>query len=243
MAEILGLFASVIALIQLADGLTETIPKYVNTVRGTKAELVPLLDRLRNLLSILDTLRPQLEASPTKSIALQYLEDPVRVVESILRTVQLRLDNMKIVAGCVFGPVLDKQTTNQLKSLDQLIPILQLALDAEKLASIRAIESYVQSLQLDSVEQAHNIRRDNQAYYENTVQRRNAEERLREASTESRLRERVLTWLHIVDPILNYHAACQLQQPGTGQWLLESPDFADWENGNESELWLNATGL
>lgn len=130
-----------------------------------------------------------------------------------------------------------------MKSLEGLLPILQLALNADNLKSTPTIESYVRSLHLDSAEQAQSLRHDIQAHHQDAIRWKEEEDQLREISAESQLRERLFTWLMRVDPKSNYVAACQCQQPCTGQWLLESSEFLDWENGNGSYLWLNATGL
>lgn len=83
MAEIIGLAASVIALIQVVDGLTTMIPKYINTVKGTKEVLIPLLGRLFSLSRILATFETELEMCPTKSIELEYLSNPLGICRAI----------------------------------------------------------------------------------------------------------------------------------------------------------------
>jgi hypothetical protein len=233
---------ALIQLMQLVDGLTETVSKHIGTVKGTHAVLIPLLGRLCSLSSILGTLKTQLESNSGNPNTLHYLDDPLRTCGAVLALVKSRLDNLKTVAGCVIGPVLDKQTTNQLKRLEDLLPILQLALDADNLASTRAIEGYVQALQLDTAEQAQILRYDIEVHHQDAIQWREEDNQLREIAAESQLRERVFSWLLLVDSTSNYLAACQRQQPGTGQWLLESPEFLNWKNGNEPFLWLNATG-
>jgi len=104
MAEILSLAASVVALIQLVNGLKKTVSKYINTVEATHKVLVPLPGRLCSLSSILGTLDTQARTSSTKSLALQCLDDPLRECRAVLEIVKSRLDNPKIVAGCVIGP-------------------------------------------------------------------------------------------------------------------------------------------
>ena len=57
MAEILGLVASIVAVIQLTNMVTETAKKHMNTVKGAQSVLVPLLGKLRSLGSILTALQ------------------------------------------------------------------------------------------------------------------------------------------------------------------------------------------
>ncbi|KAL9045733.1 MAG: hypothetical protein Q9214_001273 [Letrouitia sp. 1 TL-2023] len=238
MAEILGLIASVAAVIQLTDALDKQVSKYLHTVKSVQSMLVPLLGRLRHLNSIMSTL--QLELKTTKSSALQYLHDPLRICETLLTKLKSRLDHLKIIAGCVIGPVLDKDSLKYLKQLDDLIPVLQLALDANTLISTHALEDYLQSLRLESVEQAQLLRHDIQAHHNDARKWKEGEDQQREMTAESQLKEKILSWLCLVNPEANYLTARQQNQPGTGSWLLESKDFSDWESGRHKCLWLNA---
>ncbi len=240
MAEILALTASVIALIQLTEVVDKRVSEYLHTVKSVQSILVPLLAKLRHINAILSTLQLQLET--TKSSALQLLHEPLRICEALLRKLKTRFDHLKIIAGCVIGPVLDKDSLKHLKQLDDLIPVLQLALDAETLTSTHAIEDYLQSLHLENLEQAQVLHRDIQAHHKDAQRWKKEEDQQREMAEETHLRDKILGWLTIVNPEANYLAACQRNQSGTGNWLLESTDFSDWENGRDKCLWLNAMG-
>ena len=141
------------------------------------------------------------------------------------------------------GPLLDKQTTGQVKLIEDLIPILQLALDADKLAIAQQIKYHVEALQVDSAKQAQTLRDEIQAHHQDALRWKIEADHLREASSEEQLREKIFNWLAHSDPEVNYRSACQRQQPGTGQWLLESEDLREWEAGQDSHLWLHAMGL
>jgi hypothetical protein len=45
-------------------------------------------------------------------------------------------------------------------------------------------------------------------------------------------------WLGPPDPSSNYHKALKQRQPGTGQWLLECEQYANWKENPASWLWL-----
>ncbi|CUS08890.1 unnamed protein product, partial [Tuber aestivum] len=49
---------------------------------------------------------------------------------------------------------------------------------------------------------------------------------------------KVLKWLNVVDPGANYSYALSVRQPGTGNWLLEGPEYIDWKEGRGGVLWL-----
>ena len=155
---------------------------------------------------------------------------------------QTRLDNLKIIGGCVIGPLLDKESVRYLKHLDDLIPVLQLALDADTITSTHAIEDYLTSLRLENWEQAELLRRDVQAHYEDARKWKEEDDERRKKAADIELKESILTWLAVVDPEINYLAACRRNQPGTGNWFLDSSQFADWEDGKARYLWLNAMG-
>ena len=50
-----------------------------------------------------------------------------------------------------------------------------------------------------------------------------------------------MSWLCTVDPSSNHNRACELHEPGTGRWLTESQDFAQWWKGESRLLFL--TGI
>ena len=245
MAELLGVVASVIAILQLTDMVTETAKKYVNTIKGADSVLIPLLGKLRSLNSILGALKAQLEgkvSSSSQSISLQHLKELLHLCEGALTRMKAKLESLKVVGKYVVGSLLDKQTTGQVKLIEDLIPILQLALDADNLAITQNIEYYVQSLQVDSAKQAQTLRDDVRSYHQDAIRWKLEADQLREATSEEQLREKILNWLTHSDPEVNYRSACQLRQPGTGHWLLESKDFMEWEAGQNPRLWLHAMG-
>ena len=246
MAELLGVVASVIAILQLTDVVTETAKKYINTIKGADSVLMPLLSKLRSLSSVLGALKAQLEGkitSSSKCISLQHLKDLLQLCEGALTRMKGKLDSLKVVGKYVVGSLLDKQTTGQVKLIEDLIPILQLALDADKLAITQQIHHYVKTLQVDSAKQAQTLRDDIRAHHQDARRWKIEADHSREASSEERLREKIFNWLAHSDPEVNYRSACQRQQPGTGNWLLESKDFREWETGQDSRLWLHAMGL
>jgi hypothetical protein len=241
MAEVIGLVASIVALIQLTEKVTKMAKKHVNTVKGANS----VLDKLRSLGSILSALKAQLEVKVAdfgESLSLQHLREPITICGAALVSIEARLDNLKVIGGCVFGSLLDKQTTLQVKRLEDLIPILHLALGADNLVSTQAIEYHVQSLRLDGAEQTQILHQDIQALHKDAIQTKLEARELKDASSVTQLRERILHWLALSDPESNYQFACQRQQPGTGEWLLEDKAFLEWEAGRNSCLWLHAMG-
>lgn len=52
-------------------------------------------------------------------------------------------------------------------------------------------------------------------------------------------RDDILGWVSRIDHQSNHHAACALQQPGTGVWFTEGQDFKGWQDKAGSVLWLH----
>ena len=50
--------------------------------------------------------------------------------------------------------------------------------------------------------------------------------------------EAIRRWLCAPDPSENYHKALKQQQPGTGEWFLDSKEFSNWKSEPASFLWL-----
>ena len=49
--------------------------------------------------------------------------------------------------------------------------------------------------------------------------------------------KRILHWLSPVNFWLKQEDVYKQREPGTGKWLLEHPDFLEWEKGNTEMLW------
>ena len=238
MAEVIGLVASVVTLIQLADTVNQTASKFVRTVNGAEQLLNPLVGNLRSLHTIFTTLSKQLDTEQDEGklpMTLQHLNEPLSICEDALRRIQLRFDSVKVIGNYVIGTLLDKQTLRHLRRLDGILPVLQLALEADSLASTHAVEGLIRSLKLENAEQTDFLRQDIQAIH------RQAERSSRE-SAQLQLRKSVMRWLAVADPHINHRSACQRRLPGTGHWLLEDLDFMEWELGQNNYLWLNALG-
>jgi hypothetical protein len=47
----------------------------------------------------------------------------------------------------------------------------------------------------------------------------------------------IIRWLSPVNFWLKQEDVCKQRAAGTGKWLLEHPDFLDWEKGNKEMFW------
>ena len=213
----------------------------MHTLKSAQSKLISLLGKIRRLHGILSTLQLQLETA--RSSTIQHLHEPLSICEKLLTRLKTRLDNFKIIAGCVVGPLLDKDGLIDMKRLDDLIPILQLALDADNLTITQGIENYLRSFRLENLEQTHTLHHQIKAYHQDARIWKEEEDEHKQSAAESQLRRSIFTWLASVDIEVNYLSACQRNQPGTGKWLLESKTFLNWKSCQSKHLWLNAKGL
>lgn len=104
--EMAGVVASVIAILQLTDMVTETAKKYVNTIKGADSVLMPLLGKLRSLSSVLGAVKVQLQgkiSSSSESISLQPLKDLLHLCEGTLTRMKAKLDSLKVVGNMWLG--------------------------------------------------------------------------------------------------------------------------------------------
>jgi NACHT domain len=50
---------------------------------------------------------------------------------------------------------------------------------------------------------------------------------------------KIIQWLQYTDPSTNHNAACERREPLTGNWLLQSDEFAMWKREPKQLLWLH----
>ena len=54
-----------------------------------------------------------------------------------------------------------------------------------------------------------------------------------------RLSSDLRDWLNVPDATIDHNAACAKKHPGTGTWLVKSPQFSRWLTEENSIMWLN----
>lgn len=50
---------------------------------------------------------------------------------------------------------------------------------------------------------------------------------------------RILDWLSSNNVCLKHNDVAQKREPGTGEWVLETPEFSRWCNGSTRTLWCS----
>ena len=242
MAEVVGLAASLVTLIQLTRTINQTVSRFVRTANGAETSIKRLLANVNSLSTIFAALQAQLETKVNQSASLQHVDRLLLLCEGILSRISLRLEKVKVVGNFVVGIMVDKQTSKLLTRLDEIVPVLQLALEADNLTSSYTIENLVRSLQLENAEQTERLRNDIRTTHRDTLKWQEEVKQASEKSADINLHKSILNWLRIADVETNHRAATQRHLLGTGQWLLDGDDFKQWEAGHQSRLWFHAMG-
>lgn len=56
-------------------------------------------------------------------------------------------------------------------------------------------------------------------------------------------RVKILEWLSPPEHSPPHLSACDKQQPGTGDWFIQSSTFHEWQHTRSSRMWLYGKGL
>ncbi|KAE9395270.1 hypothetical protein BT96DRAFT_157083 [Gymnopus androsaceus JB14] len=62
------------------------------------------------------------------------------------------------------------------------------------------------------------------------------------ANDEEHLEQKIHNWLSAPNCFINFTAATNKKAAGTGQWILNHPDYVKWKNG-PSMLWIQGKGM
>ena len=105
----------------------------------------------------------------------------------------------------------EKETEEILGHLDRLRSILSDAIAQDSAASLQRLEDTTQSLHQTTTKMAN-----------------------------SHFHAELMAWVcpYHSDPFVNYSAALNRRQPGTGAWLTTSEDFATWSQRDHGVFWL-----
>jgi hypothetical protein len=96
---------------------------------------------------------------------------------------------------------------------------------------LRAVAEDVRNVHITLNENGKRI-----AEIENSSQKRYRQFREFKLSHEQ---DKVIQWLQDTDPSTNHNAACEMCEPLTGNWLLQSDDFTEWKREPKQLLWLH----
>lgn len=132
--EAIGLVASLVNIIQGIELVGKYAKENIHSSKSASAELGLLLGKLSALQGLLQGIRTQatLDSGNERRLsALNQVGGPLENVQDAISKILLRLEKFS-KHNVVFGKVIDKDIARCMASLDNAIPILQLALDADQ---------------------------------------------------------------------------------------------------------------
>jgi hypothetical protein len=137
MAEVLGLIASILGILEGVDKSKTIFKKYVHSSSSLRTELVPLLGKLTAFAGLLRGLQLECELDESDNGRLQvfaHIQEPLENCEKAAQVIVARLDQVVSVGGISlsFGKILNKETAVALHMLDQTKSVLDLALTVDQ---------------------------------------------------------------------------------------------------------------
>ena len=242
--------ASIIAILELSS----EVIKYVNSARGASRERKALREELRSCESILHQLKDNVDDSEegkawSKTLAaLEAKDAPLDRLESALshmnRILRLNKDTHTILTSLRW-PFDEKELKEILSTIEREKSLLQLALTNNSLKLLQEIkrtssehsaklETLIESINIASMHSNSSLSglRHDMTVIDSSqaVLHDNLEGIQQQSETRRRLKERqeALDWLSRENYAAQQSDVLSRRQHGTGQWLLDSPEFKRW---------------
>ena len=217
---------SVVAgLISLGIQVTQSLVNFYNAYKNRDSDLVHMIERLDSLLDIFQCLKKTLSDR-------HFQVDERSLVESIKTSIksceewiqELQDEYQKFTKTSSQGVKAAVRVAGRRVTYPFRQSTLQ-KLD-EDIGEIRAnLSSALNVLQL----------KDTQRIQDDVTQMKVLLDLVRTGQISSDLRD----WLKAPDTTIDHNAACAKKHPGTGTWLVKSPQFSRWLTEENSIMWLN----
>ena len=236
--------ASIVAVLQLSS----EVIKYINAAKGATKERRSLREALRACEAVLQELRDEADDSKegkSWSSTIAALEAPGAPLGRLwmgLTQLERRLapsDGTNRLLTTLLWPFQEREVRELLTLVEREKSLLQLALanNSRKLLqeikrtadeNSAQLESLTNLLEATSLETSHQLR----SITRGLTDLHNSQD----GRDESRTRQAMLEWLSPVDHAAQQSDFLSRRQPGTGQWLLDSPELHEWISSDASTL-------
>ena len=225
MTEPLSVAGSVAGLISLGIQVTQSLVNFYNAYKNRDSNIVHMIERLDSLLDIFQCLRKTLSDRHFHVDERSLVESIETSIESCEEWIQeLRDECQKITKPSSQGVKAAVRVAGRRVTYPFRQSTLQ-KLD-EDIGEIRAnLSSALNVLQL----------KDTQRIQDDVTQMKVLLDLVRIGQISSDLRD----WLKAPDATIDHNAACAKKHPGTGTWLVKSPQFSRWLTEENSIMWLN----
>ena len=133
MAELIGLIASCVNIVQGINAVSKALRENIHLSGSASKELGLLVGKLSLYRGLIEGIQFQAEfdkVSHGRLSALGCANGPIEACRTAIALLQNRIQ--KLPKHVIFGKLIDKETASSLKAFDEALPILQLALDADQ---------------------------------------------------------------------------------------------------------------
>lgn len=217
MTEPLSVAGSVAGLISLGIQVTQSLVNFYNAYKNRDSDLVHMIERLDSLLDIFQCLKKTLSDrhfQVDERSLIESIETSIKSCEEWIQELQDECQKFTKTSQGVKAAV-------RVAGRRVTYPFRQSTLQKldEDIGEIRAnLSSALNVLQL----------KDTQRIQDDVTQ-------MKVLLISSDLRD----WLKAPDATIDHNAACAKKHPGTGTWLVKSPQFSRWLTEENSIMWLN----
>ena len=254
MAEVLGLTASIIAVLQMTSSVISVCYDYQAAVKGAPWELSQIKMELESLRNILHELEPRAkQAELAESIsgastqALSLLCGPLQQCLQVIKELETQLKTpswsdgygpkRKALIQALRWPLKESDTRKALENIGRFKATLSLAISADQATLTLEVQklSIVTQQELGLVKQtATDLREDVETTKVTTL---DVQKQFQLAQSDLRRRS-IHEWLSAPDPSTNLHHAQKNRETNTGSWFTTGDTFTLWKN-KRSLLWLH----
>ena len=243
--EALGAAASIIAVLQITNGVISVCYDYKALIKGTPwalTQTITELQDLRYLLETLDRVAEQKDDLPSlerqkHTRSLELLCGPE---SGPLTTCRLELEHLGNVIGLDLNDASlskrkallramqwqfkDKEVKQCLERIDRCKATLTLAITADEVALLRNLQDMSYIVASDLNKMSGNL--------DTFAQKVQDKETLTK-------HKNITEWLSPVDPSESHDTALGAHQPGTNNWFVEGAEFKKWTESTDSFLWVS----
>ncbi|KAH0550901.1 hypothetical protein GP486_007735, partial [Trichoglossum hirsutum] len=199
----------------------------LGTSRFDDAELQSISQKIYTFAGTLQALQDLLQEDEKDKARLQtlnHLTEPLNQCKEALGLLSDQLEKPTFIKKHLTGERFDSKLKKSLSVIKNAREVIELALLSDQHTILKAVEQYLAVV-------AEDVRDIRTMLNENRKQ-------LTELKL-SREQEKVIQWLQYTDPSTNHNTACELHEPETGNWLLQSEDFTTWKQESKKFLWLH----
>lgn len=227
MADPLSVVGGVVGIISLGLQVTQYMYDYYSAIKDRETNLASLVEKLEQLIKILEMMRAQAESRKTRPNELGLLSNiltSVQRCEDCIEELREEADKFKE------SPTQARRFRAAARATVRRItyPLRQSTLQ-------RIEEDVDEILSQLSLAQQSLIQKELGEVRDNVEDTKTLLEQMRASQISWEIRQ----WLNAPDATTNFNLACANKHPGTGLWFVQGDSFSKWLQDPNSFLWLS----